>query len=83
MFQQTDSSISMPLLVVVVFWIAIIFASCGLFAHRNGLAISVLFISTISVSAAIFLILELDQPFDGLIRMSSGPPQSALANLGR
>ena len=83
MFQQTDSSISMPLLVVVVFWLAIIFASFGLFAHPNGLAIGVLLISALSVSAAIFLILELDQPFDGLIRMSSGPLRSALAQLGR
>ena len=83
MFQQSDSSISIPLLVVVVFWLAIIFTSFGLFAHPNGLAISVLLISALSVSAAIFLILELDQPFDGLIRMSSGPLRSALANLGR
>jgi hypothetical protein len=83
MFQQTDSSISMPLLVVVVFWLAIIFTSFGLFAHPNGLAIGVLLISAASVSAAIFLILELDQPFDGLIRMSSGPLRSALAQLGR
>jgi len=83
MFQQTDSSISMPLLVVVVFWLAIIFISFGLFAHPNGLAVGVLLISAVSVSAAIFLILELDQPFDGLIRMSSGPLRSALAQLGR
>ena len=83
MFQQTDSSISMPLLMVVVFWLAIIFASFGLFAHPNGLAIGVLLISAASVSAAIFLILELDQPFEGLIRISSGPLRSALANLGR
>jgi hypothetical protein len=83
MFQQTDSSISTPLLVVVVCWLAIIFASFGLFAQPNGLAISVLVISALSVSAAIFLILELDQPFNGLIRMSSGPLRSALAQLGR
>ena len=83
MFQQADSSISMPLLVVVVFWLAIIFTSFGLFAHPNGLAVSVLLISAASVSAAIFLILELDQPFDGLIRISSGPLRSALAQLGR
>jgi hypothetical protein len=83
MFQQTDSSISMPLLVVVVFWLAIIFISFGLFAHPNGLAIGVPLISAISVSGAIFLIRELDQPFDGLIRMSSGPLRSALAQLGR
>jgi hypothetical protein len=83
MFQQAASSISAPLLVVVVFWLTIIFMSFGLFAQPHGLAIGVLFISAISVSAAIFLILELDQPFGGLIQISSAPLRSALALLGR
>jgi hypothetical protein len=83
LFQQADSSISMPLVVVVVCWLTIIFMSFGLFAQPNGLAICVLFISAASVSAAIFLILELDQPFDGLIQLSSSPLRNALARLGR
>jgi len=83
MFEQAESSISMPLLVVVVFWLTIIFMSFGLFAQPHALAIGVLFISAISVSAAIFLILELDQPFGGLIQISSAPLRNALALLGR
>jgi hypothetical protein len=35
------------------------------------------------VSGAIFLILELDQPFDGLIHISSAPMRNALAHLGK
>jgi hypothetical protein len=34
------------------------------------------------VAGAIFLILELDQPFEGLIRISSAPLRYALSNLG-
>jgi len=83
MFEQADSSISVPLLVVVVFWLTIIFMSFGLFAQPNGVAIGLLFISAISVSAAIFLILELDQPFGGLVQISSAPLRNALASLGR
>jgi len=83
MFQQGGSSISVPLLAVVVFWLTIIFMSFGLFAQPHALAIGVLFISAISVSAAIFLILELDQPFGGLIQISSAPLRNALALLGR
>jgi Protein of unknown function (DUF4239) len=83
MFEQAESSISMPLLLVVVFWLTIIFMSFGLFAQPHALAIGVLFISAISVSAAIFLILELDQPFGGLIQISSAPLRNALALLGR
>jgi hypothetical protein len=40
-------------------------------------------ISTLSVAAAVFLIFELDGPFEGIIRISSGPMRFALANLGR
>lgn len=83
MFQQSDSSISVPLLVIVVFWLTIIFMSFGLFAQPNGLAFGVLFISALSVAAAIFLILELDRPFSGLIRISDVPLRSALARLGQ
>ena len=83
MFQQRDSSISVPLLAVVVFWLTIIFMSFGLFAQPDALTIGVLFVSAISVSAAIFLILELDQPFGGLIQISSAPLRNALALLGR
>jgi hypothetical protein len=44
---------------------------------------TVLVISALSVAAAVFLILELGGPFEGLIRISSEPLRFALANLGR
>jgi len=59
------------------------FASFGLSAPRNGTVVTVFVISTLSVAAAVFLIFELDGPFDGIIRISSGPMRFALANLGR
>jgi hypothetical protein len=49
----------MPLLAMLVFWLAIIFNSFGLFAPRNATAIATLFVCALSVSGAIFLILEL------------------------
>ena len=83
LFEQSGSSISMPLLIVVISWLAIIFFSWGLFAPSNSLAIAALLLAAVSVSGAIFLILELDQPFDGLIHISSGPMRNALAHLGK
>jgi hypothetical protein len=83
LFEQSGSSISMPLLIVVVVWLAIIFASWGLFAPSNAIAIASLLLAALSVSGAIFLILELDQPFDGVIHISSAPMRNALAHLGR
>jgi hypothetical protein len=75
-------SIPRQFLVVVIFWLTVTFASFGLYAPRNATVVGVLFISAISVAAAVFLILELDGPFDGLIKVSSGPLRYALANLG-
>jgi len=70
-------------LIVVIFWLSMTFASFGLSAPRNGTVVTVFVISTLSVAAAVFLIFELDGPFDGIIRISSGPMRFALANLGR
>jgi hypothetical protein len=83
LFQQAGTAISKPLVFVVVFWLAIIFLSFGLFTPRNGTAITALLASAVSVCAAIFLLLELDHPFSGTIEISSGPMRHALEHLGR
>jgi hypothetical protein len=83
LFEQSGSAISMPLLIVVILWLAIIFLSWGLFAPSNSIAIAALLFAALSVSGAIFLILELDQPFDGMIQIPSGPMRNALAHLGK
>ncbi|HKF30349.1 MAG TPA: hypothetical protein VKB29_13985 [Candidatus Binataceae bacterium] len=83
LFAQGGSSISTPFLVVVVFWLSTLFVSFGLFAPRNATAFFTLLISALSVAGALFLILELDHPFSGLIQISSAPLRNALAVLGR
>jgi hypothetical protein len=80
---QSGSSIPVPFLVVLVFWLAVIFVSWGLFAPRNATVIATLFVCALSFSCAVFLILELDRPFEGLIQISSAPMRDALAVLGR
>jgi len=82
LFEQRGSSLSMPLLIVVVFWLTIIFVSFGLFAPANGTVIATLFVCGLSVSGALYLVLELDQPFSGLIRISDAPLRNAIAHLG-
>jgi hypothetical protein len=81
LFEQTGTSLSTPLLVVVVAWLAIIFGSVGLFAPPNPTAIGALMLAALSVAGAIFLILELDQPFGGLIQISNQPMLNALSQL--
>ena len=72
----------MPFLVVVVFWLTIIFVSFGLFAPPNLTVITTLLLSALSVSGAIFLVLELDRPFDGLVQIPSAPMEHVLEHLG-
>jgi hypothetical protein len=79
---QSRRSIPVPFLVAVVFWFCIIFASFGLSAPRNPMVIVTLLICALSVSLAIFMILELDQPFHGMVQISSEPLRNALAHLG-
>jgi len=83
LFAQSESSISTPFLVVVVFWLSVLFVSFGLFAPRNGTAIATLLIAAVSVAGALFLILELGQPFSGLIQIPDTPLRNALAVLGK
>jgi hypothetical protein len=82
MFEQAGSFISIPLLAVLVFWLATIFISFGLFAPRNVIAVGTLFVCALSVSGAIFLILEMYSPFEGLMQISGAPLRNALAHLG-
>jgi hypothetical protein len=70
-------------LVVIIFWLTVTFASFGLYAPRNTTVVSVLFLAAISVALALFLIVELDGPFDGLIKVSPAPFHFALEQLGK
>ena len=78
-----DNSIPTPFMVVLVFWLAVMFTSFGLFAPRNAIAIAVLFLGAVSLSAAIFLIEELNNPLEGFITISRAPMDRALGFLGR
>jgi hypothetical protein len=82
LFENAGSSIPFPFLLVLVFWLTIIFASFGLFAPRNGTVVAAFLVTALSVSAAIFLILELDRSFKGILQVSGAPLHAALARLG-
>lgn len=83
MYEQAITSVSIPLLVVLVLWLTAIFISFGLFAPFNATVVSSLFVSALSVSGAIFLILEMYTPYAGVIQLSSAPLRAALAHLGQ
>ena len=82
LFAQSDGGIPEPFIAVLVFWLAIIFVSFGLFARPNLTIVAALLASAFSASAAIFLILDLSHPFSGWMAISSAPLSNALAPLG-
>jgi len=80
---REETSIPRAFIFVLVFWLSILFTSFGLFAPRNATVIVVLVVCSLSVSGAVFLIVDMDQPFEGLIQISSAPMRTALAQLGK
>jgi hypothetical protein len=83
MYAQSANSISKPMLAILVFWLTMIFISFGLSAPANATVTSALLVCALSVSGAIFLILELYAPYGGLITVSSAPLRNAVAQLGQ
>jgi len=81
--QEGVSETPLPLLVLVMFWFIIIFASFGLFAPRNMTAIATIFLCSVAIGGAIRMTTELQRPFGGLIRVSSTPLTQALDVISR
>jgi Protein of unknown function (DUF4239) len=79
LISEEGSAIPMPFLAVLVFWLMILFGSFGLFAPENATVIAAFVVCALSVAGAVFLILELDRPFEGIMQVSSEPLRKALA----
>ena len=68
---QKESSIPIPFLAILGFWLTFLFGCYGLFAPRNLTVFLVLVVCMLSVTSALFLVLEMDRPFDGMVRIPS------------
>lgn len=83
MYAQLAASISLPVLGVLVSWLFLIFVGFGVLTRFNGTVVAALLVGALSVAGAIFLVLDLDAPYQGLMRISSAPLQSALAQMNQ
>ncbi|QWT21789.1 hypothetical protein KPL74_07225 [Bacillus sp. NP157] len=70
-----------PLLVVVTAWIVLIFIGMGIFAMHNPSVRVVMFCTALAFSGSIFLVMELEAPYTGLLRVSGEPLTQAAAEL--
>jgi hypothetical protein len=80
---QAIPSISRPLLIALVSWLVVIFFGFSLVAPPNATTTLALVASAFSVACAVFLILELDHPLGGLIRVPSEPMINVLNHLAK
>jgi Protein of unknown function (DUF4239) len=74
---QTQAPVPAAFLVIVVFWLTVAFASYGMYAPANGTTTAALFLGSVSVAAALFLVLELGTPFEGEVKISGEPIRRA------
>ncbi len=82
-FSAAENSIPTLFLAVMICWLAVLFGSFGLFAPRNATVIVALLICSLSVAASIFLILEMNDPFNGVMKISSAPMRFAVSHINQ
>jgi hypothetical protein len=80
--EKTAIAVPAPFLMLLIFWLALLFASFGLFAPRNATVIIVLLLCAVAISGGVFMILELGTPTSGLIRISPEPLRIAVTQIG-
>jgi hypothetical protein len=70
-------------LVILVFWLGWLFVTFGLHAPPNPTVIGGLLVCSISVAAAVFLVVDMAHPYVGFIHVSNAPLRAALAHMGQ
>ena len=83
LMEGQQNTLPSPFLVLLIFWLTGLFITFGMFAPRNGTVLAVLLICAVSVSSAIFLVLEMNRPLDGFIKASNAPLRKAVELIGK
>ena len=81
LIERAGTSIQPLLLQILVVWITLIFISFGYNAPRNTTVTIALLLGAAALAACIFIIVEMDSPFEYLITVSSAPMHDALAHM--
>ena len=72
-----------PLILMVVGWATFLFCGYGLMSKGNAMSVVAGFVGAIAVSSAVYLILDLSDPYSGIFRASSAPLEQVLAVMGK
>ncbi len=68
-------------LVILITWITVIFASFGLNAPRNATVVTAFLVCSLAIGGSVFLIIAMDSPFQGALRIPREPMANALAQM--
>ena len=83
MYAQRAAGISVPLLVMLIFWFTVTFVGLGIFTRTNTTVVVALFLAAVAVAGAIFLLQEMYMPFQGPMQIPPAPLRAALQQLGK
>ena len=81
--EQAQVGLPIPFLIILLFWLTMLYMSFGLLAPRNYTVITAMFVGALALATALFLILEMNRPMQGTIKVSSAPMRKALEYIGR
>jgi hypothetical protein len=81
MFADGDRAILTPFLLILIFWLAVVFASYALFVEPRPVVIAALLVFAFSISSALFLVADLSQPFAGLMQLPKEQLRSTLSSI--
>ena len=79
--QQVGQGTPKAFVALLVFWLALLFASFGLFAPPNLTSTITLTLCALAVAGAVAMFLELEQGFGGVVRISPEPMRKAVLTL--
>jgi len=80
---SSENNVPAPFTATLIFWLLAIFFIFGLLSPRNKTVIAVLFVCSLSIGSAIFLILDMDAPYHGMMKVSADPLRFAITHINR
>ena len=79
MIEQAQATLPTVFLGMLIFWLTVLFIGLGLLSPGNATTYFCLSICAVSMAGAILLILEMNRPLEGAIRVSPAPLRKALS----
>lgn len=81
--ERSEGVIPAPVIMILVAWLTLIFASYGYRAPRNGVVVTVFLSAASLIGVSVYVVLDMDMPFRGLIQISDEPLQRAFTEMAR